>query len=89
DRESSDFFWDEGREFSTRLGERSVDVFLAWLDKDQQLQPVTRESEFPWEKSRVQVRLNWWNKHAAHFRVPEAALLESFRQQRHRPDIQV
>lgn len=89
DRESSDFFWDEGREFSTRLGERSVDVFLAWLDKQRQLQAVTNDSDFPWEKIRVQVRLSWWNKHIDSFRRPEPVQLDAFRQQQRRTDIQV
>lgn len=88
-RESSDFFWDDGREFSTRLGEKGVDVFLAWLDKEGELQPVANDSDFPWEKSRVQVRLGWWNKHVGNFRLPEPAQLDAFRQQLHRTDVQV
>ena len=88
DRESSDFFWDDGREFSTRLGEKSVDVFLAWLDREGELQPVAGDSDFPWEMSRVQVRLGWWNKHVGNFRLPEPAQLDAFRQQLRRPDVQ-
>lgn len=89
DRESSDFFWDEGREFSTRLGERSVDIFLAWLDTQGQLQPAADDSDFPWEKSQVQVRLSWWNKHAGNFHLPQPTQLEAFRQLLRRKDIQV
>ena len=89
DREASDFFWDEGRAFSTRLGEKSVDVFLAWLDEQGQLQPVADDKDYPWEQSRVQVRMSWWRKHAGHFRLPELAQLETFRQRQRRNDVQV
>lgn len=89
DRESSDFFWEEGREFSTRLGEKSIDVFLAWLDKEGQLRPLAKDSDYPWEKSRVQVRLSWWEKRVGTFRLPENTLLDAFRQHLCRPDAQV
>ncbi|WP_158781810.1 CRISPR-associated helicase Cas3' [Pantoea sp. BAV 3049] len=89
DRESSDFFWDEGREFSTRLGEMSVDVYLAWLDREGQLQPVANEGDYLWEKSRVQVRLSWWQKHTRSFCLPDELLLEAFRKQIYRPAAQI
>lgn len=85
DRESSDFFWDEGREFSTRLGEVSVDVYLAWLDKSGQLHPVAQEGQFQWERSCLHVRLSLWEKRAGNFHQPEEELLETFRKQQHRP----
>ncbi|WP_313113742.1 CRISPR-associated helicase Cas3' [Pseudescherichia sp.] len=88
-RDASDFLWDEGREFSTRLGETSVDVYLAWLDDDGQLQPVVKEGEFRWEMSRVQVRASLWKQNVSRFSLPDEALLEAFRKRHHRPVAQV
>ncbi len=50
---------------------------------------MTNDSDFPWEKIRVQVRLSWWNKHIDSFRRPEPVQLDAFRQQQRRTDIQV
>nr|WP_084089616.1 CRISPR-associated helicase/endonuclease Cas3 [Erwinia oleae] len=89
DRESSDFLWDDEREFSTRLGEISTDIYLAWLDDEGKLQPMVREDDFQWEKSRVQVRLTWWQKHQGNLNQPEQSLLETFRKATRRPSAQV
>lgn len=88
-RDASDFLWDEGREFSTRLGESSVDVYLAWLDDDGQLQPVVREGDFRWEMSRLQVRASWWKQNMSRLSLPDEALLEAFRKRLHRPVAQI
>ncbi|ROP59520.1 CRISPR-associated Cas3 family helicase [Enterobacter sp. BIGb0383] len=89
DSESSDFLWDKTRELSTRLGEESVDVYLGWLDSAGELQPVAGGTEFPWEMSRLQVRVSWWKKQQEHFVLPDEVLLERFRKQYHRPVAQV
>lgn len=89
DREASDFFWEEGREFSTRLSEKSIQVFLAWLDKEGQLQPVSSDSDHPWEKSRLQVRLSWWEKQVSKFRLPDQTQLDALRKQIRRPEAYV
>ncbi|MGD8205668.1 CRISPR-associated helicase Cas3' [Pantoea sp. FN0305] len=85
DREASDFFWDKDREFSTRLGEESIDVYLAWLDENNVLQPIVSEGEFCWEQSRVSVRRSWWQKQCGAFTCPKDEALELFRKKQHRP----
>ncbi|WP_330982870.1 MULTISPECIES: CRISPR-associated helicase Cas3' [Enterobacterales] len=89
DREASDFLWSEDREFSTRLGEPSLDVYLAWPDGDGILQPIVREGDFRWEKSRISLRESWWRKHQAQLEQPEEEQLALFRKQQHRPTAQV
>ncbi|EPJ5577240.1 CRISPR-associated helicase Cas3' [Citrobacter farmeri] len=89
DREASDFLWDEDREFSTRLGEESVDIYLAWQDEMGELHPVVTEGHFRWEMSRLSVRLSWWKKRSNEFSCPGADVLEQFRKQHHRPVAQI
>ena len=89
DREASDFLWDEDREFSTRLGEESVDIYLAWQDEMGELHPVVTEGNFRWEMSRLSVRLSWWKKTSSEFLCPETDVLEQFRKQHHRPIAQI
>ncbi|VEA33005.1 CRISPR-associated helicase Cas3 [Salmonella enterica subsp. enterica] len=65
DREASDFLWDKDREFSTRLGEESVDVYLARKDIDGQLRPLVDEIDFCWEKKslirpKIMVAKKFW-----------------------------
>ncbi len=89
DREASDFLWEKDREFSTRLGEESVDVYLAWQDEEDELHPIVKEGDFRWEMSRLSVRLSWWKKSSTGFSLPGEEALERFRQQQHRPSAQV
>ncbi|MCO4160162.1 CRISPR-associated helicase Cas3' [Citrobacter amalonaticus] len=86
DREASDFLWDKDREFSTRLGEESVDVYLAWQNEENILHPVAAEGDFCWEMSRLSVRLSWWKKHADQFLRPTDEALEQFRKDLYRPN---
>ncbi len=88
-RESSDFLWDNEREFSTRLGEESVDVYLAWQDEDHRLHPIVNDGDYRWEKSRLSVRLSWWQKKSVGFHLPDDESLEQFRNQQHRPIAQI
>ncbi|WP_425537852.1 hypothetical protein [Klebsiella variicola] len=88
-REASDFLWDNDREFSTRLGEESLDVYLAWQDGEGELHPIVAEGDFRWEMSRLSVRLSWWKKHAGEFSLPDAESLEQFRKAQRRPAGQV
>lgn len=88
-REASDFLWDNDREFSTRLGEESLDVYLAWQDGEGELHPIVAEGDFRWEMSRLSVRLSWWKKHAGEFCLPDAESLEQFRKAQRRPAGQV
>ncbi|GLR08692.1 CRISPR-associated helicase/endonuclease Cas3 [Mixta theicola] len=85
DREASDFLWDKEREFSTRLGEESVDLYLAWQDENRVLHPLVSEGDFVWEKSRLSVRLSWWKKQSGNFACPDDETLEQFRKKQHRP----
>ncbi|EBB6669677.1 CRISPR-associated helicase Cas3' [Salmonella enterica] len=85
DRESSDFLWDKDREFSTRLGEESVDVYLARKGIDGQLRPLVDEIDFCWEKSRLSVRKSWWQKNSGTFQCPDEETLTCFRKRHHRP----
>jgi CRISPR-associated endonuclease/helicase Cas3 len=89
DREASDFLWDKDREFSTRLGEESVDVYLAWLGEEGELHPVVAEGDFRWEMSRLSVRISWWRKQSGEFSQPGDEILELFRKKLHRPAAQV
>ncbi|HDT6508945.1 TPA: hypothetical protein QFV83_002291 [Klebsiella aerogenes] len=89
DREASDFLWDKDREFSTRLGEESVDVYLAWLGEAGELHPVVAEGDFRWEMSRLSVRISWWRKQSGEFSLPDDEALEQFRKKHHRPAAQV
>lgn len=89
DRNASDFFWDQEREFSTRLGEEGFDVYLAWLDDEGQLQPVADGGDFRWDRSRLSVRASWWDKNVLSLHCPDDALLEQFRKTHHRPAAKV
>lgn len=89
DREASDFLWDKDREFSTRLGEESVDVYLARKDIDGQLRPLVDEIDFCWEKSRLSVRKSWWQKNSGTFQCPDEETLACFRKRHHRPSGQI
>lgn len=88
-REASDFLWDMNREFSTRLGEESIDVYLAWQNESGELHPVVAEGNFRWEMSRLSVRLSWWKKQSADFALPDQDALEQFRTLQHRPMAQI
>jgi CRISPR-associated endonuclease/helicase Cas3 len=88
-RESSDFLWGKEREFSTRLGEESIDIYLAWQDEEHQLHPIVDDGDFLWEKSRLSVRLSWWQKHSRAFLCPNEEVLERFRKQQHRPEARI
>lgn len=89
DRNASDFMWDQEREFSTRLGEEGFDLYLAWLDDEGQLQPITNEDDFRWEKSRLSVRASWWAKYSGSLNCPNEDILEQFRTKQHRPAARV
>ncbi|MCK3200135.1 CRISPR-associated helicase/endonuclease Cas3, partial [Escherichia coli] len=88
-REASDFLWDTEREFSTRLGEESVDIYLAWKDQHSELHPIVTTGDFRWEMSRLPVRLSWWKKMSSKFQLLNDEELELFRTKQHRPMGQV
>lgn len=88
-RLASDFLWDEEREFSTRLGEESLDVYLAWRDADGELQPLAGDGDFRWERSRVSLRRSWWEKRQSTFTQPDELQLAQFCKQQHRPGARV
>lgn len=88
-RTASDFMWDEEREFSTRLGEESIDVYLAWRDEQGELHPIVSGGDFRWERSRISLRKGWWDKRKATFVQPDDEQLAQFRKQQHRPVAQV
>ncbi|EBW3163395.1 CRISPR-associated helicase Cas3' [Salmonella enterica subsp. enterica] len=73
----------------TRLGEESVDVYLARKDIDGQLRPLVDEIDFCWEKSRLSVRKSWWQKNSGTFQCPDEETLACFRKRHHRPSGQV
>ncbi|MEA1064177.1 CRISPR-associated helicase Cas3' [Erwinia sp. HR93] len=84
-RKASKLLWEKDVEFSTRLGEKTVDVYLACQDEEMRLRPIVNDSDFGWEKSRLSVRLTWWQKHAAALNCPDEATLEQFRHRIRRP----
>ncbi|MFD1804097.1 CRISPR-associated helicase Cas3' [Mixta tenebrionis] len=89
DIKSSDFLWDRDRDFTTRLGEESVDIYLAWMDEEHVLHPLVEDGEYSWEKSRLSIRLSLWNELYASFSIPDEDLLERFRKKQYRPAAQV
>lgn len=75
--------WDKDREFSTRLGEESVDVYLARKGIDGQLRPLVDEIDFCWEKPlirpKIMVAKLWY------ISVSDEETLTCFRKRHHRP----
>ncbi|PWC21568.1 CRISPR-associated helicase/endonuclease Cas3 [Brenneria nigrifluens DSM 30175 = ATCC 13028] len=88
---SSESGWSDAVEISTRLGENTLDLYLARMaEKESDLPlPYAPPEEFAWEKSRLQVRESWWLKYKKSLPVLEGEALERFRQQLHRPAAQV
>lgn len=62
DRRSSDTLWSDAVDISTRLSEPSLDIYLAYRKGDEII-PYADVDDFPWEKSRLQVRESWWREH--------------------------
>lgn len=86
---SSDFLWSKDIELSTRLSDESVELFLAWRDENDELQPYASHPSFPWEQSRLQIRLKQWQKMEK--KVPRLTddALDALRKKIHRPGAQV
>lgn len=84
DRRASSTLWSDAVELTTRLGEETLDIYLAYRTPEG-IEPYTGVDEFPWEKSRVQVREGWWRKHGAELPQLTAQELEDFRERQHRP----
>ena len=82
---ASDYLWSDSRELSTRLGEETVDIYLASLQEKGPPCPLSAHPEFGWEMSRLSVRLSWWKQHNNKFRQPDEVTLLAFREQQHRP----
>ncbi|MFC0224924.1 CRISPR-associated helicase Cas3' [Serratia aquatilis] len=82
DRRASDTLWSDAVDISTRLSEPSLDVYLAYR-KGSEIIPYANADDFPWEKSRLQVRESWWRKHGK--ALPQLAEdeLERFKTQNH------
>ncbi|WP_448665353.1 CRISPR-associated helicase Cas3' [Serratia plymuthica] len=84
DRRASSTLWSPAAELTTRLGEETLDIYLAYRTEEG-IEPYAGGDEFPWEKSRVQVRENWWRKNCLDLPQLSAQELEEFRQRQHRP----
>lgn len=87
--EASDFLWKKDIELSTRLSDESVELFLAWREASGELQPYANHTSFPWEQSRLQIRLTQWKKMEKKIRCLSGEALEAFRKKIHRPGAQV
>ncbi|MEH0834059.1 CRISPR-associated helicase Cas3' [Pectobacterium cacticida] len=89
--QSSESGWSDAVDISTRLGEETQDLYLAWkAENDDDLpQPYAASDTFAWEQSRVQVRLSWWQKRKTGLPLLEGDALERFRLQLHRPQADV
>ncbi|WP_323666433.1 CRISPR-associated helicase Cas3' [Pectobacterium punjabense] len=89
--QSSEAGWSDAVDISTRLGEETLDLYLAWKsENDGELpQPYATSDTFAWEQSRVQVRVSWWQKRKTGLPILEGEALERFRQQLHRPQAEV
>ncbi|MBI0471814.1 CRISPR-associated helicase Cas3' [Pectobacterium parmentieri] len=89
--QSSEAGWSDAVDISTRLGEETLDLYLAWKpENDGELpQPYATSDTFAWEQSRVQVRVSWWQKRKTGLPILEGGVLERFRQQLHRPQAEV
>lgn len=84
DEKSSDYFWSDA-ELSTRLSEASVDLYLAWQDGT----PYANSEAFPWEQSRLSVRVALWEKISASIPHLSGEALEQHRRIIRNPQAQV
>lgn len=82
DRRASDTLWSDAVDISTRLSEPSLDIYLAYR-KSGEIVPYADVDDFPWEKSRLQVRESWWQQHAAALPQLTSDELERFKTQHH------
>ncbi|MEH2920677.1 CRISPR-associated helicase Cas3' [Samsonia erythrinae] len=89
--QSSESGWNDEVDIATRLGEETLDLYLAWKpENDGELpHPYAVSETFSWEQSRVQVRVSWWQKRKTALPILEGDALERFRQQLHRPQAEV
>ncbi|UVO08816.1 CRISPR-associated helicase Cas3' [Pectobacterium polonicum] len=89
--QSSEAGWSDAVDISTRIGEETLDLYLAWKPEhdDQLPQPYATSDTFAWEQSRVQIRVSWWQKRKTGLPILEDEALERFRQQLHRPQAEV
>lgn len=84
DRRASSTLWSPAAELTTRLGEETLDIYLAYRTPEG-IKPYAAVDDFPWEQSRVQVRDKWWRKRCARLPQLTETELEAFRKQQHRP----
>jgi CRISPR-associated endonuclease/helicase Cas3 len=84
DRRASSTLWSPAAELTTRLGDETLDIYLAYRTSEG-IKPYADVVDFPWEQSRVQVREKWWHKHCARLPQLTETELEAFRKQQHRP----
>lgn len=84
DRRASSTLWSPAAELTTRLGDETLDIYLAYRTPEG-IKPYAAVDDFPWEQSRVQVREKWWRKRCAKLPQLSEAELETFRKQQHRP----
>ncbi|MBH2724845.1 CRISPR-associated helicase Cas3' [Serratia marcescens] len=84
DRRASSTLWSPAAELTTRLGDETLDIYLAYRTSEG-IKPYADVVDFPWEQSRVQVREKWWRKHCARLPQLTETELETFRKQQHRP----
>ncbi|MBH2878897.1 CRISPR-associated helicase Cas3' [Serratia marcescens] len=84
DRRASSTLWSPAAELTTRLGDETLDIYLAYRTPEG-IKPYADVDDFPWEQSRVQVREKWWRKHCARLPQLTETELEAFRKQQHRP----
>lgn len=66
-----------GPEVSTRLGELTVDIWLAYTTPEG-IKPYA-QGENPWEMSALRVRKSWWDKHKTAFTLLAGEALERWR----------
>ncbi|BEO45249.1 CRISPR-associated helicase/endonuclease Cas3 [Serratia marcescens] len=84
DLRASSTLWSPAAELTTRLGEETLDIYLAYRTPEG-IKPYAAVDDFPWEQSRVQVREKWWRKYCARLPQLTETELEAFRKQQHRP----
>jgi CRISPR-associated endonuclease/helicase Cas3 len=82
DRRASDTSWSDAVDISTRLSEPSLDIYLAYR-KGGEIVPYADVEDFPWEKSRLQVRESWWREHGKALPQLTEGELERFKTQNH------
>lgn len=83
---ASCYGWSDEINLSTRLSEPTIELYLTYHDHNNQLPaPYCADQDFPWEKSRIQIRQSLWQKIHNKLPVPEETVIKELCQRIHKP----